>query len=218
MKFGNIPDKTERDTQIGINLYDMSITDKIILGAIGGLFTAIFFPIINFFIPRLWNKGKIKISITSREEGSYKVFNILIKNRSIISIKNVSAYVTINNTKNDIQIHPRISFFCTDAKVEYGMLSWSKNTDYKNLPELDINQGDRHQINFVRVHNEASQNIIEVASEQGFFDEKMRSTARVVLRANRNYTFCIKVTGDNLWPKSKRFYYKYSENTITEEP
>jgi len=193
----------------------MNLTDKILIGVIGGLITGILIPILNYFIPRLLNKWFTTIRLTERQEGEYTVYNLIVHNSSLVTLKNVYSHVTINNEKNDIIANSRIKIFCSDSKVDSGMLSWSKNLDNKNYPHIDINQGESPDINFIRFHSRNPDNVLEIASERGFFDESMENKARTVLMANRDYTFNIKLTGDNLWPKNKSFHFRFAKKLVT---
>lgn len=195
----------------------INITDKILIGAVGGIITGIVIPIADYFFRRIINLWGLKVNIESREEGNYWVYNLKIKNCSFMTMKNVYVHVTINNESNDIARETRFQTFCTNAKVESGMLSWSKNTDNNNLPYIDINQGETHQVNFVRLHGISDQNVIEVASEQGFFEQGNNKTvkSRIVLYNNRDYSFQIKITGDNLCPKNIKAFYKKKSHIVT---
>jgi len=197
----------------------MNLYDKILTGAIGGLITGLLIPIFNYFMPRLLNSWLTTIHFTERIEGDYKVYNLVIHNRSLVTLKNIYASVTIDNQTNDIHRQNRFETFCSDAKVDYGMLSWSKNIDNKNFPHIDINQGETHQINFLRLHGDNDENVIEIASEQGFYgkdeSKKITTKSRIVLKNNRNYNFQIAITGDNFWPKHFEAHYNYNNKMVT---
>ncbi len=187
-------------------IFEIMEFSKILLtAAIGGIFTGIAIPIAQYFIPRLFNKRRVKISLDTRKESNYVVFNLRIHNNSFASLKNVYAYVDINNDVNDIKKEEsRIKFYCSDSIVKNGLLSWSKETNNANNPNADINQGEAPDLNFIRFHNNDA---IEIASEQGFFDENRKNKARVVLKANKNFSFQILITADNLWPIRDEFVF-----------
>lgn len=192
----------------------MSFEQTILAGAIGGLFVTIALPLTSYFILRLFNKLLVCVEIDERDESNYKVHNIKVRNHSLTTLKNVIVHVSIDNDKNDIVKDSRIKMFCSDAKVERGMLSWSKNIDDKNLPQIDINQGEIQDINFIRYHSKDPDCAIEVASEQGFFEksedsEKPKRKARVLLTGNRSYELKLVITGENICPKRKTYKYDH---------
>ena len=153
----------------------MSFEQTILAGAIGGLVTSIALPLILYFFLRIFNKFLVCVEIDERDESNYKVHNIKVRNHSLTTLKNIIVHVSIDNHKNDIINGTRVLMFCSDARVERGMLSWSKNIDDKNLPQIDINQGEVQDINLIRYHTSNPDNTIEVASEQGFFEEGSNS-------------------------------------------
>ena len=192
----------------------MTFQQAILAGAIGGLITSVALPLTSYFILRFFHKVLIFIKVEEREESNYKVYNIRIRNCPLATLKNVIAHVSIDNHKNDIVKEGRIKIFCSDAKVERGTLSWSKNFDNKNLPELDINQGEEQDINLIRFHIIDPDNAIEIASEQGFFDEQSKNKSRTVLTANRNYILKVLITGENFWPKKKAFTFNHDSKQL----
>lgn len=175
-----------------------SLNDNILAGVIGGIITGLFVPVINYFFPRYYNIRKTSIRLEYRQEGAYIVWTLIVKNSSLATLKNLYAHVTINNNSGDIVTNEGFQIFCPNTNDVCGMLSWAKNIDGNNYPNIDINQGQEQDINFVRFHNNT---LIEVASEQGFYDKRVKNTSRTVLRANKNYTFQVKLTGDNIAPK-----------------
>ncbi len=136
------------------------------------------------------------------------------------TLKNIIVHVSIDNHKNDIINGTRVLMFCSDARVERGMLSWSKNIDDKNLPQIDINQGEVQDINLIRYHTSNPDNTIEVASEQGFFEEgsnseKHKRKSRVLLTGNRSYELKLLITGENIWPKRRTYKYDHELKRLT---
>jgi hypothetical protein len=190
----------------------MGLSKIFLTAAIGGIFTGIAIPVAQYFIPRLFNRRRVKVNLDTRKESDYIVFNLRIRNNSFSSLRNVYAYVDIDNEVNDIKKEEtRIKFYCSDSKVTNGMLSWSKEINKVNSPNIDINQGETPDLNFIRFHNNEA---IEVASEQGFFDEEKKNKSRVVLKANRNFSFTILVTADNLWPIRDEFIFDNTTKTV----
>lgn len=186
----------------------MELSKILLTAAIGGIFTGIVIPIAQYFIPRLFNRRRVKVNLDTRNESDYFVFNLRVQNNSFASLKNVYVYVDIDNEVNDIEKNEtRIKFYCSDSRVSNGMLSWSKEINKINSPNIDINQGEAPDLNFIRLHNN---NSIEVASQEGFYDEEKRNKSRVLLKANRNFSFKILVTADNIWPILDEFYFDYS--------
>ena len=198
----------------------MTFEQTILAGAIGGLVTSIALPLILYFFLRIFNKFLVCIEIDERDETKYKVHNIKVRNHSLTTLKNIIVHVSIDNHKNDILQETRILMFCSDARVERGMLSWSKNIDDKNLPQIDINQGEVQDINLVRYHTSNPNNAIEVASEQGFFEEgntleKPKRKCRVLLTGNRSYELKLIITGENIWPKRRTYKYDHELKKLT---
>lgn len=197
-----------------VKIFDLSNLISALLGTAIG---SIFFPIAIFFFTRWFNRKKMTIILEERKEMSYKVFNLRIHNDSYSTLKNVYAHVTIDNNANDIMLNCRIKFFCSDSPVDFGMLSWSKNIDNKNFPNIDINQGESPDINFIRYHAVDQIDFIEVASEQGFYEEYLGNKSRVVLNSLvRDFTFIVTVTADNMIPKKKTFIYNHQIKKFAE--
>ncbi|QEC68916.1 hypothetical protein FRZ67_16960 [Panacibacter ginsenosidivorans] len=186
-----------------------------ILGAIAA---GIVIPFVKYAIPRYFNKLLIKVTLEQRKENTYSVYNLRLFNKTFSTLKNVYAYVTIDNDASDIvkQENFRISFFCSDSAVDFGMLSWSKNVNNQIAPNIDINQGEAPDINFVRYHVNNPDDAIEVSSEQGFFDEKLKNSSRIVLKAgNRDFIFNVLITADNICPKKLSFRFNHNSRNIT---
>lgn len=187
----------------------MNLEEIILAGAIGGLVTGIVIPLANYFGLRLLHKCFVDIKVEERNESTYKVFNIRVRNRSLATLKNVIASVSIDNYNSDIINGSRIGMFCVDAKVEGGMLSWSKNFEGKNSPLIDINQGEEQDLNFIRYHLNNPDNAIEIASEEGFFDENAGTKSRIVLSATKDYDLNILITGENFWHKKLKLTFSH---------
>ncbi len=190
----------------------MTLIEALLVAALGGIFTSIAIPLSSYFIVRLLNKFLVCVKIDERDEFNYKVYNIKIQNCSLVTLKNMTTQVTIDNNKNDIISNSRIKIFCEKAKVDNGLLSWSKNVNNNNFPQIDINQGESPDINLIRYHFDDPQNAIEIASEQGFFDGNNKS--RTVLNANRNYMLNVLITGENLWPKRRTFTFNHTSKQL----
>ncbi len=105
--------------------------------------------------------------------------------------------------------------FCSDKQILEDRLSWSKNVDGKNESEINIHQGESQKLNLIRLHSINQKQIIEVASEQGFYNKDLNNVTRSTL-IEKNYIFKIKIIGDNLWPIEKTFTYNKSNQEITE--
>jgi hypothetical protein len=183
--------------------------EQIISGIVGGLITSIAIPFFSYFVVRLLNKWLVCIFLdTPRDEADYRVYNIRVRNNSLVTLKNVIAYVSIDNSANDIipnSERGNIQIFNGTMTVDNSYLSWSKNIANSNSSEIEINQGEVPDINLIRHHINKTHKGIEIASEQGFFGDN--STARTLLRPNKNYTINIKITGDNFWPKKRKFVF-----------
>ena len=97
------------------------------------------------------------------------------------------------------------------------MLSWSKDVNNKNYPNIDINQGEYPDLNLIRLHLKHKPSCIEVASEKGFSDEaNPSSVSRIVLNAKRDYLFEITFTGNNFFPIEKKYRFSKSEARLIE--
>lgn len=181
--------------------------EQIIAGVIGGLITSIMIPFASYFLIRLLNKWLICVIVDSpRMESGYQVHSLRLRNRSLVTLKNVVAHISIDNSRNDIipTKESGIETFAT-AKVSNSYLSWSKNIASSNSPQIEINQGEIPDLNLIRHHINKYHQGIEIASEQGFSDEKNKS--RILLKPSKDYIIEIRITGDNFWPKKKRFLF-----------
>lgn len=189
----------------------MCVSNLIISGLVGGIISSLLYPIITHLGIRYFNKLRVSLFVDEHDP-----FNCRVLNKSFLSLRNVIAYITINNDKNDLIQSSRIQVFCSDKKVVEDRLSWSKNIDGKNISEIDIHQGESQKLNLIRYHENDPRNAIEVASEQGFFDENINNKSRAVLFSNRDYIFEIKLIADNLAPIKKKFIYNYLKHEIIE--
>lgn len=189
----------------------LSIFNYIFSGLVGGVFAAILYPFIVHVGVRRYNKYKVKIYLDEVD-----TLNCRVLNDSFVTLKNVVAYITINNDKKDLVLDPETQVFCSDKQILDDRLSWSKNIKGENFSELDICQGESQKLNLFRIRSISSNTVIEIASEQGFFSKDLNNRSRAILHSNRNYIFEIKVIGDNLWPIKKTFTYNYLTQQITD--
>jgi hypothetical protein len=179
---------------------------NLVSALIGGFVSLILYPVIRFFVVRGMNSAYIKINIdevSKDKESNYETHNLRLKNYSWTNIKELHVYVEIRdlNEKDilfELNLSP-IKTFVKCGKVDYGMLSWSKNVNNSNLPNINLNQGETADINFIRYHKDLD--AIEIASEQGFSDTNKKS--RILLK-NRNFEFIITLTGENIFHKKHR--------------
>ncbi|HRI21881.1 MAG TPA: hypothetical protein PLA68_13050 [Panacibacter sp.] len=193
-------------------------TDQLIAGLIGALISSIFLPLVTYFFIRILNRSLVCVfPDTPRNESDYRVFNLRLRNRSPVTLKNVIAYISINNNANDIILpgESLIGVFNTTTAVNNSLLSWSKNLENKNLPTLNINQGEIPDLNLIRYHIAQKHRGIEIASEQGFWDGTTQS--RIVLKSNRPYHITIKITGENFWPKTKKYVFDPEKSFLMEK-
>jgi len=179
---------------------------NLVSALIGGFVSLILYPVIRFFVVRGMNSAYIKINIdevSKDKESIYETHNLRLKNYSWTNIKELHVYVEIRDlNEKDILFDlnlSRINTFVKCGKVDYGMLSWSKNVNNSNLPNINLNQGETADINFIRYHKDLD--VIEIASEQGFSDTNKKS--RILLK-NRNFEFIITLTGENIFHKKHR--------------
>ena len=182
--------------------------NPILAGAIGGIMTGILIPALNYFGQRVFNNLFLRIYIDETDPLNLRVHS------SVASLTNAIAYISIENTKDDIFKSTQIpESFCV-GKVEEDRLSWSRNNDDSNFSEICINPGESQKLNLIRVHEENGFTFIEVASEQGFYPTAKKS--RINLNSNQDYKFEVKITASNLLHKKKKFIYKYLSKSIAE--
>ena len=131
----------------------------ILSGLIGGLFAAMLYPLIVHVGLRRYNRYRVKISVDKVDS-----LNFRVTNNSFVTLKNVTAYVTINNTKDDLPSNVGIQVFCSDKQVLEDRLSWSRNVDGKNSSEIDIHQGESQKLNVIKKHPSTTPPVIEIAS------------------------------------------------------
>jgi hypothetical protein len=191
--------------------------ESILTGAIGGIFTLILKPLFNFFVLWWLNRCWLNLSIEQIQEddnAKYQTHGLRITNSGYANIKELHIYVKIKNlTNDDISIREHtLKTFVKKGKVEFGLLSWAKNVNNSNTPNINLNQGESADINFIRFHSHL--NIIEIASEQGFSDENNKS--RVALE-NKEYNFLMTVTGENIRPKKKSFSWDPKSNRLNKK-
>lgn len=196
----------------------MELFYKVLAFVSGAIFSGIFIPVFNHFIPRYYNNRKTSIRIAERQEGSYNIYVLVVENKSFATLKNLYVHITIDNDRNDIVKNTGFQIFCPDTKVDFGKLSWAQNVDGKIYPYIDINQGQIQDSNFVRLHNlNSGDTFIEVSSEQGFYNNNPNApnSSRTVLRANKNYTFQVKLTGDNIAPKEIKILFNNEQRIFS---
>lgn len=177
---------------------DFISTSNIISALIGGLIGSIIIPIVKYYFTRCFNKFYVKLEIdkiSSDENAKYKTHNLRIHNNSHSSLKNVLLYVKVQGySENDIITSETIATFVKNGEIEYGLLSWAKNINNSNLPNINLNQGESADINLIRYHENL--NSIEFASEQGFSDGSTKSR---ILLINNDYNLTVSVTAENIF-------------------
>lgn len=173
--------------------------EKIISGLIGGLISILFYPYVKYLFLRIFNSERVDIFLDNqRKEGNYTVQNLRVKNEAWSTIRSMSIRVSVNNDPDDLSRNDDIITFCHSTKIDDGLLSWSKNLNGKNIPEMDVYQGDSPDINFIRIHEINGEKVLEIASENGF--GSCETTSRALLKASRNYIFDFVLTADNISP------------------
>jgi hypothetical protein len=191
---------------------------EIIAGVIGGIITSIAIPFTTYFFVRLLNKCLIRISLDApRDESDYRVYNLRVRNCSLVTLKNVIAYISVDNDKNDIIPTSESGFaiFNETTKVENSFLSWSKNVANGNSSQIEINQGEIPDLNLIRYHINKPHKGIEIASEHGFSGGTNK--ARTLLKSNRNYIVEIKITGENFYPKKRKYIFSPATGQLTKK-
>lgn len=177
--------------------------ELIFSGLIGGIISSLLFPYFKYLFLRIWNSESVTIFLDKdRTEGDneykYRVQNLRVKNEAWTTIRSMSIRVSVNNEPEDLRKWDGIRTFCHYVKIADGLLSWSKNFDGKNIPEMDVYQGDSPDINFIRMHKINGEEVFEIASENGFGSQE--TTSRALLKASRNYIFDFVLTADNISP------------------
>ena len=189
---------------------------EIVSALIGGLFSLMLFPLFRFFVVRCYNRQKLHVRVVnSSESDNYCSFGLAVRNNSWMSLYDVHAYVTIDNSEEDIYKESMFNNrgYCA-GKVEYGMLSWAKVVENRNRPGMTVHAGEEHLLNMLRVHDNGM--YIEVASEDGFMDKVHNPAAkpRIFLRSNRDYQLELYLTADNIFRKSIKLHYKSQEKVL----
>ncbi len=183
---------------------------------IGGLATALVLPVVSYFFKRLFTRCQIKIEVEQpiiNNTTKYIAHPIRVKNKSLVSLKNVVSFVTVKYGEKDIVIHGQIETYTVDTSDQPLMLSWAKVVKDGNLPAIDINQGESADLNLIRYHLNESLPLVQFASEQGFWNPGWDNKGRLLLKSHKDYYFELLVTADNMWPKRRK--YKFDQMTAT---
>lgn len=179
----------------------MNTLNPFVAALIGGVVSSLIYPFVKYFGIRLINTCRLKISIdNNRQDRIY----LQVENRANNTLKSLVAFLTINNTESDIIESKKNQGYCT-TQIKREMLSWAKNVNGKNKSEIDLNQREVQRLNIILLNE--NDNSIQVASENGYYvNEDLK--CRAVLNGNKDYEINLLITGDNLFHKKFKCYYK----------
>jgi len=179
---------------------------------IGGAVSAILMPVTNYLIVRILNRSLVKVILEKPIQNlnhNYSTYSLSIKNNALTSLRNVIAFVSLNYEFEDIVRDHEIKTYTVNTSDHPLMLSWAKIVQDRNIPSIDINQGERADLNFIRYHEFPDLRLIQIASEQGFYHDQWENKGRVLLRAHKDYHFLILITADNIFPIRKRLKFNH---------
>lgn len=174
---------------------------------IGGVVSAILLPVTNYLLIRILNRLLVKVIVEKPIQNfnhNYWTYSLRIKNHALTSLKNVIAFVSLNYESHDIVVDHEIKTYTVNTSDHPLMLSWAKVVHDRNIPNIDINQGESADLNFIRYHQNPTLPLIQIASEQGFYHDKWENKGRVLLKAHKDYYFRILITADNIFPIKKK--------------
>ncbi|MES1222341.1 MAG: hypothetical protein ABUT20_43005, partial [Bacteroidota bacterium] len=77
---------------------------------------------------------------------------------------------------------------------------------------IEINQGASADLNLIRYY--PSLKFIQIASEEGFSSGVNASKGRILLKTNKNYSFLVTLTADNMMPKTIQYRFDHSQGII----
>ncbi len=144
------------------------------------------------------------------QNDEYSTNSLRVTNNAGATLKNATVYIAIPYLIDDIIKESDLKSYNTTPRGRPLMLSWAKFSTGRNVPELNINQGDVADINLFRCR----ENYIEIASESGFCNDT-GGKARVYL-SPKDYEFIILMTAENIFPIKKKYTYNFKSNTIFE--
>jgi hypothetical protein len=189
----------------------------------GGILTAILLPIVIYFFVRIFNNRRLEVRQGTLLQGLEKKhwnLPLILTNKSYSSIKNVIVYLKIGFSKEDLREDPNIITFNAVTLFDHLLtLSWSKQLGDRIVPYTNINQGEPADLNLFRIHPIDNDVILlQIPSENGFYHHSGR-TGRLLLNGDKNYSFHILITADNMTPIRKyfTFYHKKDKPYIVEE-
>ena len=191
--------------------------DSITSFLFGGLATALLFPFSSYLLIRMLNAARTKIVIEPAMEntvGKYTTIGLRIENKSWATLKNLTAFISIKYTAEDIQPDPNIQAYSVTTSDRPLMLSWAKVVDGNNIPHIDLNQAEPADLNLIRSYSSFNLPILQVASEQGFGGAGTGKKGRLILRSDKNYCFQILLTADNMLPIKNQYEYDSESNTV----
>jgi hypothetical protein len=188
---------------------------------LGGVVSALLYPFFSYFITRWLNSKLVKIDLRPADESPINTHISLplqIINNSFLALKNVSVFIYTEYQNEDIiskQEEPSIQAYFSNSAFQWTRLSWAKVVDSKIVSQCDINQGEKADLNVFRLHSKKNARpILQIASEQGFYKKDTDRRGRVLLNAQKNYLFRIKITAENILPVVKAFRYVNNGNYI----
>ena len=197
----------------------MTTSDYVLIALIGAAGSVIIYPILNYIFVRLLNKLLTKVleeNHVDRMNKFYSIHSLRITNNTLSSLKNVTAFVSLDYTAEDISDNREIKTYTSIISCRPLMLSWAKVVENSNHPSIDINQGEVADLNLIRYHLNPTLPHIEIASEQGFFSSKRDNRGRVLLKSNRTYNLSILITADNMVPIRREFHFDHSTATLVQ--
>jgi len=185
---------------------------------IGGAVSAILLPVTNYLFIRILNRLLVKVIIEKPIQNlnnKYWTYSLRIKNGAITSLRNVIAFVSLKYDLADIAEDDEIKTYTVNTSAHPLMLSWAKVVHDRNIPNIDINQGESADLNFIRYHQKPILPLIQIASEQGFFHDKWANKGRILLKVHKDYHFVILITADNIFPIKRKL--KFDQLTASLE-
>ncbi|AEW00266.1 hypothetical protein A4D02_23335 [Niastella koreensis] len=192
-----------------------------ITALLGGVVSALLYPFFSYYITRWLNSKFVRIELRSPDESPINrhiSLPLQVVNGSFVSLKNVSVFIYTEYQNEDIiskQEEPNIHAYFSNSAFQWTSLSWAKVVDSKILSQCDINQGEQADLNVFRLHPRGSARpILQIASEQGFSKQGTDRRGRVLLNAQKDYLFKIKVTAENILPAERSFRFLNNGNYI----
>jgi hypothetical protein len=200
---------------------NISLLQIFVSAIIGGTVTAVLYPIAKYFFVRWINTRKVKIKLRPADESpinEHISHPLRITNKGISTIKSATCFIFIEYLPEDLvppNQEPNIQAYRSNSSYQWLSLSWARVIDDKIRSVTELNVGDEADLNVFRFHKRAeARPLLQIASEQGFHKSGSGRTGRVLLFADKDYLFKIKVTGDNIFPITKSFRFTYKVCSI----